>query len=81
MKEFFKKHWLKFAGIAAGAVGGYAYYHCVGCLSGTCPITSNPWRITLYGAIVGFLLFDMFKTERAHQKDKNIVKNDNPQQQ
>ena len=41
--------------ILAGATGGYAYYYFIGCLSGTCPITSNPYISTAYGALVGGL--------------------------
>ncbi|HLP05943.1 MAG TPA: DUF6132 family protein [Paludibacter sp.] len=61
MKAFLKKHILKLIGIALGSVAGYAYYHFVGCASGTCPITSNPAISTLYGAILGYLLLDLFK--------------------
>ena len=41
---------------AIGAVAGYAYYHYIGCVSGTCPITSNPYISTIYGAVAGMLL-------------------------
>jgi hypothetical protein len=43
-------------GIALGAAGGYAYYRFIGCSSGVCPITSNPYVSTVYGAIIGALL-------------------------
>jgi hypothetical protein len=43
----------RIAPIAIGAAGGYAYYKFVGCRSGMCPITSNPWISTIYGAILG----------------------------
>jgi hypothetical protein len=39
-----------------GSAGGFAYYHFVGCSSGTCPITSNPYISTGYGALLGFVL-------------------------
>lgn len=39
-----------------GASGGYAYYYFVGCASGACPISSNPWISTSYGAGMGLLL-------------------------
>lgn len=42
--------------VLLGAIGGYAYYYLIGCVSGTCPITSNPWTSILYGAAIGFLL-------------------------
>lgn len=47
-------------GIAIGALAGYYYYYYVGCASGTCAITSKPLNSTLYGALMGGLLFNMF---------------------
>jgi hypothetical protein len=44
-----------------GAMGGFAYYYFVGCASGTCPITSNPYISIAYGALLGYLFLDMFK--------------------
>ena len=61
MTVFLKKHILKVAGIIVGGIAGFAYYHFVGCASGTCPITSSPYISTIYGALMGYLLFDMFK--------------------
>lgn len=61
MTVFVKKHILKIAGIIVGGIVGFAYYHFVGCASGTCPITSSPYISTIYGALMGYLLFDMFK--------------------
>jgi hypothetical protein len=47
-------------GIAIGALAGYAYYFYVGCASGTCAITSKPLNSTLYGALMGGLVFNIF---------------------
>ena len=41
--------------VLLGGAGGYAYYRFIGCKSGACPITSNPWISTLYGALIGVL--------------------------
>jgi hypothetical protein len=41
--------------VVLGAGGGFLFYRFVGCRSGSCPITSNPWLSTLYGAFLGFL--------------------------
>lgn len=51
-------------GLVVGAIGGYAYYHFVGCASGTCAITSRPLNSTLYGVMMGGLLFNMFDKEK-----------------
>jgi len=42
--------------VVLGAAGGYAYYYFIGCASGSCPITGNPYISTIYGGIVGVLL-------------------------
>lgn len=41
--------------VLLGAGGGYLYYRLVGCRSGACPITANPYVSTLFGALMGFL--------------------------
>ncbi|MBL7997327.1 MAG: hypothetical protein JNL32_01695 [Candidatus Kapabacteria bacterium] len=61
MKTLVKKHRLILIGVAIGAVSGYAYYSFVGCESGTCAITSDPLNSTLYGSVMGGLVFSMFE--------------------
>ncbi len=61
MKSIFKKYSLALIGVVVGSIGGYAYYYYIGCASGACPLTSNPYITTLYGALIGYLLFDLFK--------------------
>ncbi|HMR93771.1 MAG TPA: DUF6132 family protein [Chitinophagaceae bacterium] len=59
------KYLLPATGIIAGAVAGYLYWLWVGCESGRCLITSRPWNSTLYGALMGGLLFSLFiKTKK-----------------
>jgi hypothetical protein len=43
-------------GIVLGAIAGFAYYRFVGCASGACPITGNPFISTIYGAVMGALM-------------------------
>lgn len=71
LKIFLQKHLLKIAGIVTGAIGGYLYYHFVGCQSGTCPITSNPYISVIYGALIGYLLFDLFKKNETKEHGNN----------
>lgn len=49
------------SGIIIGAIAGYLYWQQVGCASasGTCAITSKPVNSTLYGSMMGGLLFSM----------------------
>ncbi len=51
-------------GAILGGVGGYLYYHFIGCSSGTCAITSKPLNSSVYGAIVGGLLFSYIPTDK-----------------
>ncbi|MDZ4711946.1 MAG: DUF6132 family protein [bacterium] len=62
--NFILKYKLTIIGVLVGAIGGYAYFHFVGCTSGTCAITSKPLNSTLYGAMMGGLLFSSFKKEK-----------------
>lgn len=55
--------WITVIGVFIGAMAGYAYYHYVGCASGSCSITSSPVNSTLYGSLMGGLLFSMWKKE------------------
>ncbi len=55
-----KKHFKYFTvksviGLVLGMIGGYIYYIKIGCNSGSCPITSNPWLTVVWGAAVGYL--------------------------
>jgi hypothetical protein len=61
MKSWILKNKLLFIGAAIGALGGFLYWRYVGCLTGTCSITSNPIRSTLYFALLGGLGFSAFQ--------------------
>ena len=47
------------AGLLLGVAGGYLYYHFIGCRSGSCSITSNPYMSMIWGGLMGYLLLDM----------------------
>ncbi|MBS1614952.1 MAG: hypothetical protein JST06_02425 [Bacteroidetes bacterium] len=61
MNHFLKRNLLWIIGAPVGAIAGYLYWKFVGCASGTCMITSRPLNSTLYGAVMGGLLFSLFK--------------------
>lgn len=58
--EWIKRNKWIMVGAVLGALGGYAYYHFVGCASGTCAITSSPVNSTLYGTLMGGLFVNLF---------------------
>lgn len=47
-------------GVVLGGAAGFAYYKFIGCASGACPITSNPFVSTQYGALMGVLMSGVF---------------------
>jgi hypothetical protein len=57
-KEFIKSwsFWRPFLAIVGGATAGYLYYYFVGCQSGSCAITSNPYMTVIWGALLGYFL-------------------------
>ena len=42
--------------VVGGAAAGFLYYRFVGCRTGACPLTGNPYISTLYGAMIGLLM-------------------------
>lgn len=58
MKAFFKEHQklVTILGIVIGGALGFAYYKFIGCRTGACPLTGNPYISTFWGALIGFLL-------------------------
>ncbi len=59
------KKWMIWGlGIVIGATAGYLYWYYVGCLSGSCAITSSPVNSSLYGGLMGGLLVNAFKSSK-----------------
>ena len=71
MKNWIVKNKLYFIGAAIGALGGLLYWKFVGCLTGTCAITSNPVRSSIYFAVFGGLIFGSFKKEKKYGNPNN----------
>jgi hypothetical protein len=49
-------HWRTLLGAAAGAIGGAAYAHFIGCRTGTCAITSSPFVSALFFGFTGAVI-------------------------
>jgi 2-keto-3-deoxy-6-phosphogluconate aldolase len=79
-EETSKKHlWMKsglfryipFAnvgGIMLGGIGGYIYYLKVVCVTGGCPLTSNPIITIVWGGALGYLFSDLFRKRKSKKE-------------
>ncbi len=72
MDKKFQFIYKKILPVIAGAALGFAYYYFIGCYSGTCPITSNPYISTAYGALIGLIF--VFPTKRKTSNDESANK-------
>jgi phage shock protein E len=70
--NFIKKNLFAIIGVILGAIGGYLYYHFVGCVSGTCAITSKPLNSTLYGALMGGIFLSIFQRNKKPENKTTI---------
>lgn len=68
MIKFVKKNMLTITGVLTGAIAGFLYWKYIGCTSGTCYIQSNPIRMTLYGALMGSLIFNIFQPKKTNHQ-------------
>jgi hypothetical protein len=68
MKQWIINNRLYFIGALTGALGGFLYWKFIGCLDGTCSITSSPVNSTLYFGFFGALIFGSFKKRAGTEK-------------
>jgi hypothetical protein len=68
LKAILQSNFLYLIGAFIGAISGFLYWKYVGCISGTCNITSSPVNSTLYFALMGTLVFGSFKKDKKHVK-------------
>ncbi|MEJ2055151.1 MAG: DUF6132 family protein [Calditrichaceae bacterium] len=55
--DIIKNKWFKFVFYGVlGMTAGFAYYYFIGCNSGSCPITGNPYISSIYGLGAGLVL-------------------------
>ncbi len=43
-------------GVIIGGIFGFLLYKFIGCKTGYCPLTRNPWSSIIYGMLLGLLL-------------------------
>ncbi|MBR3607271.1 MAG: hypothetical protein IKL51_06835 [Lachnospiraceae bacterium] len=61
MKEQIKKWLVPVIFVLTGAICGFLYYTFIGCKTGNCRITSNPYNSMVYMAVMGWLLWGIVK--------------------
>lgn len=49
--------------IVIGATVGYSYWFFIGCTTGSCAITSSPVNSSIYGALMGGLVLNIFSKD------------------
>ena len=67
MENFIKKYKLGLIGIVLGGILGYAYYHFIGCNTGTCAITSKPINSSVYGMVMGYIILSTFEKTKENK--------------
>lgn len=69
-----KKSWKRYLPMMilaiVGAIAGFLYYRLVGCASGACPITSDPYISTAYGGVLGALIGYLFTPGKKKEEEK-----------
>jgi len=58
IKEFIRSRylWKQVLALVIGATAGFLYYQFVGCASGSCPISGNPYISTIMGGLMGLFM-------------------------
>jgi hypothetical protein len=67
MKKWIVQNKLYFIGALLGGLGGFLYWKYIGCLTGTCAISSNPLHSTLYFALMGAVLLGAFQKSNSQK--------------
>ena len=58
MKDFIDKHKYGILLIIPGLIAGFLYWKYVGCMSGTCSVTSSWYSMLLFGGLLGYFVGD-----------------------
>ncbi len=61
--------------VVIGSALGYAYYYFIGCRTGSCPISGNPYISTVYGAVVGLIWAFPSRKKKETKKDESDNQN------
>ena len=68
MKKWFNKNMHFLIGSLLGAIAGFLYWQQIGCITGTCAISSDPINSSIYGGVMGSLIAGLFKKEHKREE-------------
>jgi hypothetical protein len=71
MRKWLISNKIILTGAILGAFAGYLYYRLIGCSGGICLISSKPVNSTVYFAIMGAILFSLFKKGAGSERNNN----------
>lgn len=71
MKKWLLKNKWVITGALIGGISGFVYYNEVGCSSGSCAITGNPYMSTMYFSVMGGLFVSIIKPSSKTDKKQD----------
>jgi tetrahydromethanopterin S-methyltransferase subunit D len=71
MKKFIQSRFWQILGGIFGGIAGYFYWREIGCVTGTCPITSKPLNSIIYFAVLAYFVTGTIEGFRAQRIKKS----------
>jgi hypothetical protein len=68
MRNWINKRRISVIFLLMGGILGFLYWKFVGCSTGSCPIKSHWYTMTLYGLIMGWLVGDLIASFKAKKQ-------------
>jgi phage shock protein E len=69
LKKWLLNNKLIILGGIIGGILGFVYYSQIGCASGTCAITSDPYNSVIYFSLMGVLVMNIIKPNKENVKE------------
>jgi hypothetical protein len=70
MLAWIKKRRISVIFLLMGGLSGFLYWKFIGCTTGTCPLKSHWYTMTIYGLLMGWLIGDLISSFTATKSQK-----------